>query len=140
MTVKLSQSEKNLIQRYLLWCFKTTRESLDRIERKFTQVQVDRYILRKLEKGSIRDKASQEYLNLINGFKEYIDAKEQEGMKQKYHKSSPDKLNPEYSYLQNRLKAIEKAVIFYLGPRTLANFVSQYENEMTRRILESREH
>jgi hypothetical protein len=140
MAIKLTLSEKNLIKRYLLWCFKTTRESLDRVDRKFTQVQVDRYILESLEKGSKRKNISAEYFALLDGFKDYIHAKEKDGIALKFSKSKPDQLNAEYLYLQNRIKGIERAVVYFLGSRVLSEFILQYESEMTRRILESREH
>lgn len=41
---------KKLKTRYLVWLYKTTKERLDRIDRKFTQLEVDRFILRELEK------------------------------------------------------------------------------------------
>ena len=40
MTKRISRTKahKDLIRRYLLWFFKTTKESFERIERKTTQV------------------------------------------------------------------------------------------------------
>lgn len=53
MTEKNSQtqSHKDLIRRYLLWAFKTTKESFERIERKTTQLMVDEYILERIKSG-----------------------------------------------------------------------------------------
>lgn len=49
--VKISYSQENLIRSYLIWCYKTTKEDLDRIDRYFTQVLVDRRLLDILLKG-----------------------------------------------------------------------------------------
>lgn len=140
MSVKWTTAEKNLIKRYLLWCYKTTKEDLDRIDRRFTQVQVDRYILGKMSFGKTAGDVPVEYSKLFNDFKVYIEKKEADGLSHKFIKSNRKDLLPGYKYLQDRLSAIEKAVQYFLGVRALADFNAQYENEMTRRILESREH
>lgn len=140
MPIKIPAADKNLIQRYLLWCYKTTKEGLEKTDRKFTQIKVDRFILGALDAGKFNDRKSPEYLNLVGDFRKYIEAKEKDGLIQKFSEQNPKKLNPAYLYLENRLKAIEKAVVYFFGSRVLARFKEQYENEMTRRILESRDH
>jgi len=47
----MKKDGKTLTKRYLLWCYKTTKEQLDWIDRKFTQIQVDRYTLKCLLKS-----------------------------------------------------------------------------------------
>ena len=49
-------------------------------------------------------------------------------------------LDENYRYLQGRFLAIRKAIGYFLGKKELARINSQYEEEMTRRILEAREH
>ena len=47
----------NLKKRYLIWLYKETKEALDRVDRKFTQIEIDKFILEELQKatyGSIR--------------------------------------------------------------------------------------
>ena len=64
---------KNLKKRYLIWFYKTTKEELDKIERKFTQVDIDRFILKELKKS---DKDN-DVKSLIEQFEEYIQKKAQ---------------------------------------------------------------
>jgi len=45
-----SLDQKNLIRSYLVWCYKTTKEDLDKIDRYFTQNHVDNFILSRLKK------------------------------------------------------------------------------------------
>lgn len=138
MAVKLSSSERSLIRRYLLWCYKTTKESLDRIDRKFTQAKADRQILKYLNnQGQQHDV---EYSRLISNFEKYIANKEQDGVREKFLDANSGILKSDYLYLQCRLEAIEKAISYFLGVKDLAAIQASYEQEMTRRILESREH
>lgn len=135
---KLSKKQRAIIQRYLVWCYKTTKESLDRIDRKFTQALVDRFILNQLQKASFQ--SGPEMIKVINDFERYIATKEEEGRKQKFSNADKEILNVEYAYLVKRLNAIEVAIRHFLGPRMLAKISHLYETEMTRRILESKEH
>lgn len=140
MAFKVSSKEKALIQRYLVWCYKTTKESLDRIDRKFTQVKVDRFILNQIEKVQLQSQARTDYRLLVEDFRSYTEGKEKEGLQQKFLNGKDTALNSNYIYLQNRLNAVELAIRHFLGPRALAKIILLYEDEMTRRILESREH
>jgi hypothetical protein len=124
---------KNLKKRYLIWLYKTTKEALDRIERKFTQLEIDRFILEELKK---QDKNNQ-VEKFIREFEVYIQNKEKDGLSLKY---SGKKLNPEYQFLILKLNAIEKAIIKNLGKNALTQIQSLYEKEMTERILKSTEH
>ncbi len=136
--LKISSKEKALIQRYLIWCYKTTKESLDRIDRKFTQVRVDRFILGQLE--GYQRQGGPDTRKWIDDFKTYISNKEREGLEQKFSKGNKTIVDAQYAYLISRLNAIELAIRHFLGPRMLSKIESLYEQEMTRRILESKEH
>ena len=126
-------NEKNLMRRYLVWCYKTTKEDLDRIDRKFTQLKVDEKILRELKKAYLKkDKFVEEY-------KTYIANKKSDALKAKFEGSNHT-LAGSYVYLVRRLNAVERAIGFLLGKKELSKIISLYEEEMTRRILESREH
>lgn len=124
---------KNLKKRYLIWLYKTAKEALDKIERKFTQLEIDRFILKELRK---QDK-NKEAAKFIEGFNVYIRNKEKDGLSLKY---SGKKLKPEYQFLVLKLKAVEKAIIKNLGRGVLNQIKSLYEKEMTERILKSTEH
>lgn len=134
----LTPEGKNLIRRYLIWCYKTTKESLERTSRKFTQLKVDQYVLERL--NGRRGHPSQAYLAQVDDFKKYMQAKEAEAVRQKFTGPERDALNPQFEYLQNRLTAVEKGIKYFLGPRELVKISRLYEAEMTRRILEAREH
>lgn len=121
---------KNLKKRYLIWLYKMAKEALDKVERKFTQLEVDRFLLKELEKHKELKKFSDE-------FKAYMENKEKEGLGLKYEGKN---LKPEYLFLEEKLKAIEKAITKELGKDALAEIKQLYEKEMTERILKSVEH
>ena len=124
---------KNLKKRYLIWFYKTTKEELDKIERKFTQVDIDRFILKELKKS---DKDN-DVKSLIEQFEEYIQKKAQAGLNLKFENKE---LKPHYLFLEFKLAAIEKAICKELGKTALKEIKLLYEIEMTERILRSTEH
>lgn len=126
------QDTKNLKKRYLVWLYKTTKESLDKIERKFTQLEIDRIILGHLKKLDRQKRAG----GFIFDFKTYISNKEREALSLKYEGKN---LKSEYYFLALKLEAIETTIIQELGRRVLLEIKSLYENEMTERILKSRQ-
>lgn len=126
------QDIKNLKQRYLIWLYKTTKESLDKIERKFTQLSIDRFILKELE----REDKTKRLKRLIDEFKVYIQNKEKEGFNLKYEKRE---LKSHYHFLTLKLKAIEEAIVKILGKNALGKIKLLYEQAMIARILSSQE-
>ncbi len=140
--MKITADQKNLIQRYLLWCYKTTKEDLDRIDRKFTQLVADAHILNTLKK--LKEKSFDtdwpQFERYLDDFKGYIAKKQQEALTQKFCDPKTRKINPQYLYLQIRLQAVEKTIVRLLGSASLKKIKALYEEEMTRRILEAEEH
>lgn len=138
----MTPNERRLIRRYLVWCYKTTREALDRTDRYFTQLRVDHFVLAELSRvPGLKDKElGPEYLKKINEFQNYIEEKAERVFPQKFSDAKRNKLQPEYWYLKARLAAIEKAIIYFLGRKELVAIQKLYEEEMTRRILEAKEH
>ena len=140
---KLTQNQKNLMRRYLTWCYKTTKEDLDRIDRYFTQLVVDDFIIKDL-------KASQEFCSKKNEFKDfqklvedfvvYRDKKEARVLKEKFSDTKRKKLHSAYLYLQKRFLGIQKSIRQFLGASELAKITKLYEEEMTSRIFQAREH
>lgn len=124
---------KGLERRYLIWLYKTSKEAFDRIERKFTQLKVDRLILKEL-KG---DKSSPRIAKFIAEFEAYIEKKEKEGLSLKYEGKA---LKGDYLFLEQKLLAVEKAIAEVLGKEELDQIKSLYEKEMTERILKATEH
>lgn len=127
------QDRKNLKWRYVLWLYKTTREDLDRIERKFTQLEIDNFLLKELGAGG----RGARYRKFIDEFRAYVAKKKKEGARLKFEAGG---LKPEYAFLAAKLKAVEKAIVRTFGRSGLAEIKSLYEQEMRRRILESHDH
>ncbi|MDD5196895.1 MAG: hypothetical protein WC937_04905 [Candidatus Omnitrophota bacterium] len=127
------QDSRNLKKRYLIWFYKTTKEALDKIERKFTQSDIDRFILKELKKAD-KEKTIEPF---IAQFEDYIHKKEQDGFNLKFENKKP---KAHYVFLVLKLQAIEKAIARELGKKALEEIKLLYEIEMTERILRSTEH
>ncbi|MFA5401989.1 MAG: hypothetical protein WC318_00550 [Candidatus Omnitrophota bacterium] len=127
------QDSRNLKKRYLIWFYKTTKEALDKIERKFTQGDIDRFILKELKKAD-KEKTIEPF---IAQFEDYIHKKEQDGFNLKFENKKP---KAHYVFLVLKLQAIEKAIARELGKKALEEIKLLYEIEMTERILRSTEH
>lgn len=127
------QDLRNLKRRYLIWFYKNTKEQLDKIERKFTQAEIDRFILQELWLEDKEEIARQ----FIAEFDTYSKKKEQDGLDLKFGDNG---VKPEYLFLTFKLEAIEKAIVRELGRRALKEIKALYEKEMTERILKSTEH
>lgn len=126
------QDIKSLKKRYLVWFYKQARESLDKVDRKFTQLEVDQFILEELRRLDTSHAAK----NYIEEFKVYVQNKEKDGLGQKYEGKN---LKPEYNFLRLKLKAIEKAIEKEFGKKGLGEIKELYEKEMIKRILEERQ-
>ena len=124
---------RNLKKRYLLWLYKTTKEAFDRIERKFTQAEIDKFMLKEFQKLDKNHKFKKD----IAEFQDYIHNKEKEGLSQKYENG---KLSPDYSFLLLKLQVIENSIVRELGNNGLKEIKALYEEEMNQRILKSTEH
>lgn len=137
--VQLTQKEKNLTRRYLVWCYKETKEELDKIDRYFTQLKADDFILAQLKntKDYRPSAGHRDYKNLVDQFKIYMNKKKSNVLKKKFRDNKHTKLNPEYQYLCNRFSAIEKTIAHFLGAKELNKISLLYEQEMIRRILGS---
>jgi len=138
---KLTQKEKNLLKRYLVWCYKTTKEELDKVDRYFTQLIADDFILKQLKgaKGYKSSAGNKGYKILVDQYKAYMNTKEVNVLKKKFKDRKCVKLNPDYQYLRSRFAAIEKTIAHFLGAPELNKICLLYEKEMTIRILQARE-
>jgi uncharacterized protein YdiU (UPF0061 family) len=133
------QDVVSLKKRYLIWLYKVTKEAFDTYERKFTQLEIDEYLLRETEKilkGSYLPHEKKALEKLVNDFRDYIAQKEKDSLELKY---KGKKINPEFIFLDAKLEAIESAITKELGKKALEEIKSLYEKEMIRRILESTE-
>src|SRR5690242_17430480 len=134
----MNASHKNLIRRYLIWAYKTTQESFERIERKTTQLIVDTHLLKTLNKTS--KGLGKDYEVHIEEFKRYMANKRQDELKQKFADADGKVFHSQYLYLKNRVVAIEEAIKHFLGAAELKKIQAMYEEEFTRRILQAKEH
>jgi hypothetical protein len=137
--------KQNLYRRYLLWCYKTTREALERVDRKFTQLDVDRFIHGELlkEPDLKEEPLAGRYRPGIEAFEKYMEEKERKAVAEKYQDAEAAEGSgqaAEYWSLCKRYQAVKRAVRKFCGSGAPAEFARLYEQEMTRRILEAREH
>lgn len=134
------QDVKNLKRRYLIWMYLTTKEAFDQYERKFTQFDIDKFILGEMEKelkGAYLPHEKKALERYVNEYRDYIAAKEQQCLKLKYKNK---KINPHFLFLDVKLDAVEKAIIEELGQKALTEIKSIYEKEMTEKILKNVKH
>jgi hypothetical protein len=118
--------------------YKTSKEEFDLIERKFTQMDIDRMILRYMAgHGDSLLKKESTPGKFLKDFKNYIDKKEKEGVELKFEGK---KLKPEYHHLSLKLEAIEKTIVAECGQRGLRRIKALYEHEMRRKIMEAQKH
>lgn len=132
-----TQEKKNLQKRYLFWLYKTTREALDRIDRKFTQLEIDKEMLQRL--STIKVKYNRDaWSGLLSEFKDYINNKEKDAVSLKY--CDPQKnIKADYLFLKSKLRIVEKLIKGWLGNRQLKHIQVLYENEMAQRIMQEKE-
>ena len=116
----------NLKKRYLIWLYKETKEALDRVDRKFTQIDIDKFILEELQKNTFADK------KFLDEFIIYVNNKEQDCQK---IKSGDTYLNSEHQFFSLKLHAIEKSILNELGAEGLEEIKNLYHQEMVDRIF-----
>ncbi len=139
-TVSLTKNEQDLTRRYLVWCYKTTKEDLDRIDRYFTQAVVDDYLIERL-KGLPEYKAPAiAFHRSVDDFVQYAREKKVKAEGKKFTDDGKAVLSPDYQYLKARFEAIEQAICHFFDSRELERIAVLYEAEMTERILKAREH
>ena len=139
-TIPLTQKEQDLIRRYLIWCYKTTKEELDKIDRYFTQAVVDDYLIERLESLPEYKTRGTSFYKSVADFIQYAREKKTKAEDKKFINSSPAVLHPVYQYLKARFEAIERAIRHFFHQKELERIAALYENEMTERILKTREH
>ncbi len=134
------QDIRNLKKRYLIWLYMTTKEVFDRYERKFTQLEIDEFMLFAMEKelkGAYLPADKQTLEKYINDFREYIAEKEKVCLKLKY---KGKRIDPEFLFLDIKLEAIEKAIVKELGAKALDEIKAFYESEMVQKISRGTKH
>jgi len=112
---------------------------LDRIDRKFTQLDVDqeiyKYISKNMDVNQVYDR--EKLYALKQSFEEYMREKENAGQRSKLEGG---KEKPDYYFLSLKLKAIEDVIVKLFGANARTNIKKAYEKEMRKRILKSTKH
>lgn len=138
-TAELTQRQRELIRRYLIWFYKTTKEELDKIDRYFTQAAVDEFLIGRLkESEAYGDDVA--FRKSVDNFITYAEEKLVRAQEKKFADASRKTHHPDYLYLKARFGAIEDAIRYFLGQEELDKICALYEQEMTERILKAREH
>ena len=125
-----------LFKRYLLWLYKTTKDECDKVERKFTQLEIDRQIEKILEKhvNACKPVLKQSLGIHLNEWKAYIVGKEADGERLKF--DSNGQLDSKYVFLCLKKKAVEHIILARLGRKGLREIKGLYEDAAKKRILE----
>jgi len=131
---------RDLKRRYLIWLYKAIKEAFDRKERKFTQLDIDKFMLDEMNKELGQAYLPHEKENIqkhMLDFIAYIENKEKDCAQLR---GQDKEKSAEFIFMDMKLQAVEKAIVKELGKRELARIKRMYEKEMTRRILEEKEH
>lgn len=138
---KLNSNQLNLTRRYLIWCYKTTKEELDKIDRYYTQLEVDKFFLKDLKHTKeYRRRKNEAFIGLVDDFEKYMGVKKENVDAKKFTDDKCKDMNAKYAYLLRRFEAVERAIVKFLGEEALESICQSYEDEMTRRILTVRGH
>ncbi len=126
----------SLSKRYLFWLYKTTRDELDKVDRKFMQLAVDNEIYKKLKKAVKRlgPGISGTLEAFLREWQEYIFQKDSDAQKLKY--SEDGKPNHAYLSLRLKLEAIEAVVRGRFGKKQLLFYKELYEDAAYEVILQ----
>jgi hypothetical protein len=133
---------RNLKKRYLIWLYKTTKEELDKIDRKFTQLEIDKIMLNDFKQAFKRYPAQMrdELDAKLDKFRDYIQDKEMQANKLKFNSADVKELNADYIFLRVKLDSIKSTIKRLFGNKVLAAIQQMYEQQMTQRILRSDSH
>jgi len=115
--------------------YKTTKEELDRIDRKSTQIDVDRFIADYFFKlsGRLSKKSCEALSPFFREWDEYIATKEKDAEDLKY--VGPGELEAHYAFLHLKLQAVLSAARRFLGPKAIVEFQRLYEAKAIENIL-----
>ncbi len=127
--------EKRLHGRYLLWLYKMTREEIEKVERKFTQLAVDRELEADLARASagLAQEARQGVAAFLEEWRTYIAQKESDARKLKF--DDRGRVAGKYLFLTLKLEAVEAAIRRREGAKGLNRIKALYEEMCVRRIL-----
>lgn len=131
-----AEDERSLNKRYLFWLYKMTKDELDKIDRKFTQLEIDKEI-QKLLKNRVRlvGKKTERCLEpFLKEWQEYIFQKASDAQKLKYIENGDENAN--YLFLHMKLESICRLIKVKFGNSMLKRCKQFYEEAAMKRILE----
>lgn len=132
-----TKEQRSLKKRYLFWLYKAVKEPLDKIDRKFTQLEIDKKLLKELNSVKApQDKSGWD--KLIGELRVYIDNKEKDAISLKYYDQQKN-LKIDYLFLKAKLRAIEQLILDEFGKKQLQSMKLLYEEEMIKRIIQERQ-
>ncbi|MFH0877889.1 MAG: hypothetical protein V1863_06690 [Candidatus Omnitrophota bacterium] len=125
-----------LTKRYLLWLYKTTRDELDKIDRKFTQLDVDLQIQTMLAKrAATMPKDLRGSLGpFLKEWQEYVFEKDSDAQKLKIGEDG--RPNARYVFLRLKIEVISRLIRGHFGQQGLKEIKKRYEESCVQRILE----
>lgn len=135
------REKKNLQLRYLMWLYKTTKEQIDRIDRKFTQLDIDckirAYLAVHIKKypPAVRNGLEAQ----LTKWSRYISDKEVAALDSKFCDSKKRIPRAEYAFLSLKLQVVEKLMRTAGGAKFLQGVKRAYYREMARRIFAEKE-
>lgn len=133
-SLELSRQDRySLYKRYLFWLYKNTREECDRIDRKFTQLDIDEEISSFLGSAFIGEKEMRQIGPFVLEWKDYISRKKADADKLKF--SEDGDVNPAYVFMRLKLKAVEASVLKHFGRRGMEEFRRLFEESSMQRIM-----
>ena len=138
--LSLTQKEQDLIRRYLVWCYKTTKEELDKTDRYFTQDLVDDFLTERLKSLPEYKDGGTFFHKSVEDFVRYAREKKGRAEEKKFADPTQKTLHPDYQYLKARFEAIEQTICHFFDQKELDKIAALYEKEMTERIFKAREH
>ncbi len=132
----IKEDKMSLYKRYLLWLYKMTKDEFDKIERKFTQLDIDRRIEGIFEKKfkSVPEPLCSSLKNNLKEWKEYVLAKEKDAKALKF--GDDGDLLASYLFLQLKLETVEEIIVSVFSKKTLKEFKELCEEYAFKRILE----
>jgi hypothetical protein len=130
------EDQRSLRKRYLFWLYKMTKDELDRIDRKFTQLSIDGDIQELLEGWSLKmgQRARGNLQPFIKELEEYIFQKESDAQKLKFDETGA--VNSKYLFLHMKFEAICSITKSLFGTPVLKEFRRLYEEASLGRILD----
>src|SRR3989344_2070368 len=125
-TVSLTQKEQDLIRRYLVWCYKTSKEELDKVDRYFTQAVADDYLIERLKSLPEYKARETPFHKSVEDFVQYAREKKSKAEAKKFLDSAQAVLHPDYQYLNARFEAVERAICHFFDSKELERIAALY--------------